>query len=87
MKKLKTSITICSFKLSKKGMEFNMIILDRKRISVMLLIILVGIFTFSYKTTEKENKETQKYVAATPVANKVIILDAGHGIPDERGTK
>ncbi len=59
MKKLKTSITICSFKLSKKGMEFNMIILDRKRISVMLLIILVGIFTFSYKTTEKENKETQ----------------------------
>ena len=87
MKKLKTTITICSFKLSKKGMEFNMIILDRKRISVMLLIILVGIFTFSYKTTEKENQETQKYVAATPVANKVIILDAGHGIPDERSTK
>ena len=41
-------------------MEFNMIILDRKRISVMLLIILVGIFTFSYKTTEKENKENTK---------------------------
>ena len=60
-----------------------MFVFNRKRISVMLLIILIGIFAFSYKTSEKEIKKDQKYVTTTPVANKVIILDAGHGVPDE----
>ena len=63
-----------------------MIVLNRKRISVMLLVIMMGIFVFSYKTAEKEIIE-EKSVTATPVSNKVIILDAGHGIPDERSTK
>lgn len=60
-----------------------MIVLNRKRISVMLLVIMMGIFVFSYKTAEKEIVE-EKSVTATPVSNKVIILDAGHGVPDER---
>lgn len=59
-----------------------MIVLNRKRISVMLLVIMMGIFVFSYKTAEKEIVE-EKSVTATPVSNKVIILDAGHGVPDE----
>ena len=60
-----------------------MIVLNRKRISVMLLVIMMGIFVFSYKTAEKEIVEEEKSVTATPVSNKVIILDAGHGVPDE----
>ena len=59
-----------------------MIVLNRKRISVMLLVIMMGIFVFSYKTAEKEIVE-EKSVTATPVSNKVIILDSGHGVPDE----
>ena len=60
-----------------------MIVLNRKRISVMLLVIMMGIFVFSYKTAEKEIVEEEKSVTATPVSNKVIILGAGHGVPDE----
>ena len=43
----------------------------------MILIILFGIFTFSYRTAEQEIQEQQP-VTATPVSSKVIILDAGH---------
>ncbi len=68
-----------------------MVVLNKKRISIMLLIILVGIFTFSYHTADKgmegelqsQNQEQNKYVTTTPVSNKVVVLDAGHGVPDE----
>lgn len=43
----------------------------------MILIILFGIFTFSYRTAEQEIQEQQP-VTATPVSSKVVILDAGH---------
>ena len=54
-----------------------MLILNKKRLSIIILIILFGIFTFSYRTAEQEIQEQQP-VTATPVSSKVIILDAGH---------
>lgn len=54
-----------------------MLILNKKRISIMILVILVGIFTFSYRAAEQEIEE-QEPVTATPVSNKVVVLDAGH---------
>ncbi len=62
-----------------------MIFLNRKRISLIIIIILLGIFTFSYKQ-EAEIQKTQ-VVTSTPVSGKVVILDAGHGYPDERSRK
>ena len=62
-----------------------MIFLNRKRISLILIIILLGIFTFSYQQ-ETESKNAQ-IVTSTPVSGKVVVLDAGHGFPDERSTK
>lgn len=59
-----------------------MFILDRKRLSVIILLVLFGIFTFLYRT-EEEKMEEEQYVTALPVSNKVVVLDAGHGIPDE----
>lgn len=59
-----------------------MLILNRKRLSLILLIVLLGIFTFSYQDA-KENLEKSQIVTATPISGKVIILDAGHGTPDE----
>ena len=53
-----------------------MLILNKKRI-IMILVILVGIFTFSYRAAEQEIEE-QEPVTATPVSNKVVVLDAGH---------
>ena len=55
-----------------------MIIINKKRISIIILVILMGIYTFSHKTEEKNIE-----VTATPVSNKTVILDAGHGSPDE----
>lgn len=59
-----------------------MFVLDRKRLSIIILIVLLGVFTFLYKS-EEGKIENNQYVTATPVASKVVVLDAGHGVPDE----
>ena len=59
-----------------------MLILNRKRLSLILLIVLLGIFTFAYQDA-KENLEKSVMATTTPVSGKVVILDAGHGTPDE----
>ena len=58
-----------------------MVVLNRKRISLILLVIIVGVFTFEYQLAKTE-RETMK-VTATPVSSKVVVVDAGHGSPDE----
>lgn len=55
-----------------------MIIINKKRILLMLTIIFVGVFTFQIA----EKQKTVETVTL-PVSNKVIVLDAGHGKPDE----
>lgn len=52
-----------------------MIVMNRKRISVIVLVILVGIFTFSYQATKDSQKESLP-VTSTPVSGKVVVLDA-----------
>ena len=58
-----------------------MIILNRKRISLMLLVVIIGIFTFEYQLAKTE-REAMK-VTATPASSKIVVIDAGHGTPDE----
>ena len=58
-----------------------MVILNRKRISLMLLVVIIGIFTFEYQLAKTE-RETMK-VTATPTSSKIVVIDAGHGTPDE----
>jgi N-acetylmuramoyl-L-alanine amidase len=58
-----------------------MIILKRKRVIFVLSCVAVSILGISiFKLSE--NKKTVTTVAL-PVSNKVIVLDAGHGVPDE----
>lgn len=59
-----------------------MVILNRKRLSLIIIVTILGVFTFEYQLAKTE-RETM-YVTSTPVSGKVIILDAGHGTPDER---
>lgn len=66
-----------------------MLILSKKRITLMLCMIFVSLYAFSFKiANNSENllSDTGRTVetVATPVSNKVIIVDAGHGTPDER---
>ena len=62
-----------------------MLILKRKRIIVMMCMIFISLYAFSFKIANEDimlNKKTIETVS-TPVTNKIIIVDAGHGTPDE----
>lgn len=63
---------------------FNMFVIRKERIILLALFVFISIFTYSITTNKKVNTiET----VALPISNKVIVVDAGHGNPDERGTK
>lgn len=57
-----------------------MIILNRKRLIAMLSMVCISIFVFTFQIAQQE--QTAETVAL-PVTNKVIVIDAGHGVPDE----
>lgn len=56
-----------------------MVIINKKRILFIIMLILISTFTYSINT----KKENTISTSSLPVSNKVIILDAGHGKPDE----
>lgn len=58
-----------------------MIILNRKRILVIMLMLIIATCAFTLQTAQ--TKEIVPTVSL-PVSNKVIVIDAGHGVPDER---
>ena len=62
-----------------------MLILKRKRIIVMMCMIFISLYAFSFKIANEDiilNKKTVETVS-TPVTDRVVIVDAGHGTPDE----
>ena len=63
-----------------------MIVLSKKRITLILTCVLVGIFTFMLQGIDLNVKETAPTVTL-PISGKTIIVDAGHGVPDERSRK
>ena len=56
-----------------KGLKFKMIVLNRKRLTIMLSFVMVALFAFSFKIADKS--KTVETVTL-PVSNKVIVLDA-----------
>lgn len=65
-----------------------MMIIDKKRIKIILGCILLAIFTFTFQiANQKENfnkiQEQTAQTTSTPVSGKTVVLDAGHGVPDE----
>lgn len=68
-----------------------MIVINKKRIQIIVGCLLVGIFAFYFQIAGKENTNSKQQnavlTAATPVSGKRIVIDAGHGVPDERSTK
>lgn len=57
-----------------------MIIFNKKRILFIMLAVIVSVIVPYLLENNDETIET----VALPVSNKVIVLDAGHGTPDER---
>lgn len=63
-----------------------MLVISGKRIKIILGCVFIAIFAFTFRiASEKENAKVQNVIptTATPVSGKIIIIDAGHGIPDE----
>ena len=57
-----------------------MIIISKKRILVVLIILCISLSIFKINNSVyKNNIET----IALPVSNKVVVIDAGHGYPDD----
>ena len=61
-----------------------MVILSKKRIVLIIFCLIIGISSFFIKTsvTNIDNKKLSE-VTAVPSSGKTVILDAGHGSPDE----
>ena len=64
-----------------------MIIIQKKRIQIIILCLIISIISFTFQIAKEddvnlENKKTEE-TTATPVSGKTIIVDAGHGTPDE----
>lgn len=75
-----------------------MIIIHKKRIQIIVSCIIIAVFAFSFQIANQqrktannnrieENKSNTIATTATPVSGKTIVIDAGHGVPDERSTK
>ena len=60
-----------------------MYVINRKRIGLMVICLLLGIFAYSYQGSKMELEQEVQETTATPVSGKVIVVDAGHGIQDE----
>ena len=63
-----------------------MFVINQKRIKIILAFLLISLFTFSCSTVKNQNNNlTNETIetTATPVSGKTVILDAGHGTPDE----
>lgn len=62
-----------------------MLIFNQKRIITIFLMVFVSLFVFSFKIANNNmlNKEITTETVALPVTNRVIVIDAGHGTPDE----
>lgn len=56
-----------------------MFILDKKRILLIVTCVFVSIVSYWLVIPDNKSIET----VSLPVSGKVIVLDAGHGIPDE----
>ena len=64
-----------------------MFVIKRNRICLILIALLLGIFAYAYDGTKINIDDETQSTTATPVSGKVIVVDAGHGVPDERSTE
>lgn len=60
-----------------------MYIIKRKSICLALMLLLLCTFAFSYEKNKTNKNENTRSTVAIPTSSKVIVIDAGHGIPDE----
>ena len=60
-----------------------MIVLNKKRILLIGSCVFLSLFVFLLTTTNDQNQNTYISTVSLPVSGKTIVVDAGHGVPDE----
>ena len=60
-----------------------MIVLNRKRMILILSSIFLSIFVFTITLNNNDKSNIYISTVSLPVSGKTIVVDAGHGIPDE----
>lgn len=65
-----------------------MLVISKKRIKIIVTGMMIAIFTFTFQIAMKQKdtvelNNTSVQTTATPVSGKTVVLDAGHGVPDE----
>lgn len=58
-----------------------MIVLNKKRLILVISTVFISIFIFLLTPNFEEDKYVE--TVSLPVSGKTIVVDAGHGIPDE----
>lgn len=58
-----------------------MILLNKKKMIFILSCMILSVLFYSFTSLPHSTIET----SSTPVSNHVVILDAGHGVPDVKG--
>ncbi len=58
-----------------------MIVLKRKKVRLMIMTVFVFVLGIAIFNDKKESVPT----VSLPVSGKTIVIDAGHGKPDESG--
>ena len=63
---------------------------NKKVVQIIIFSIIMAIFIYSSITLLNENNEEESIeknnsieTTATPVSGKTVVIDAGHGSPDE----
>ena len=60
-----------------------MIVLNKKRILLIGSCVFLSLFVFLLTTTNDEDQNTYISTVCLPVSGKTVVVDAGHGVPDE----
>ena len=60
-----------------------MIVLNKKRMLIILSSVFLLIFAFMLTTGREEDSSSIISTVSLPVSGKTVVIDAGHGIPDE----
>lgn len=58
-----------------------MLVLKRQRLSLIIGCLFVSIFTFMFISSKKG--EYTVPTVSLPISGKTVVVDAGHGVPDE----
>ena len=60
-----------------------MIVLNKKKIILVSSSIFLAIFIFMLTSSNLGEKNNYVETVSLPVSGKTIVIDAGHGVPDE----